>query len=248
MEDLTSREIAAAVAAGKRIAIVPLGSIEAHGPQLPINTDSLLARHVSLMIAERLGDALVAHPMPLGYLPRMTFAGSISVPVFVVLEILRAYCKALRRDGFHTLVLLPMHAEHFQTLALFAAELGQEFHELTIVANVDVAGFIALRNEIGERHGIGPDEAGWHAGAAETSEMLAFDPERVRTDAFRVGYLGPSGFGRILPETLREGWRVFDSEGVMGDPRQSTAEFGQEILDELADFVAEHVRAAAPTR
>ncbi|MEX2645958.1 MAG: creatininase family protein [Gaiellaceae bacterium] len=244
MEELTSREIAEAVAGGKRIAIVPLGSIEAHGPQLPINTDSLLSRHVAHMVAERLGNALVAHTMPLGYLPRMTFPGSISVPVEVVLEVLRSYCTALQRDGFRTVVLLPMHAEHFQTLALYAPDLGQAFPELTIVANVDVGGFIAMRNDIGERHGIGPDEAGWHAGAAETSEMLAFDPARVRTEAFRRGYIGPSGFGRILPETLRDGWRVLDPEGVMGDPEQSTAEFGQEILDRLADFIAEHVRAA----
>lgn len=244
MEQMTSKEIRDRVAEGFRIAIIPMGSIEAHGEHLPINTDSVVSRRLAEMVATRLGRTLVAHTFPLGHAPRTQFAGTMSVPVEVVLEVLRAYFTALVRDGFEIVVLIPMHAENFQTLALFSPMLALEFPALSIIPSIDVASMIEIRNAIGTRYSISGDEAGWHAGAAETSEMLAIDPRLVRMEDVHRGYLGPSGFGRSMPETLREGWAALDSRGVMGDPTRSNAEFGREVLEALADGLADLVRAA----
>ncbi len=244
MEQMTSKEIRDRVAEGFRTAIIPMGSIEAHGEHLPINTDSVVSRYLAEMVATRLGRTLVAHTFPLGHAPRTQFAGTVSIPVEVVLEVLRAYFTALVRDGFQNVVLIPMHAENFQTLALFSPMLAMEFPGLKMIPSIDVASMIESRNAISARHSISGEEAGWHAGAAETSEMLAIDPGLVRMKDAHRGYLGPSGFGRSLPETLRDGWVALDSHGVMGDPTRSNAEFGREVLEALADGLADLVRAA----
>jgi creatinine amidohydrolase len=242
MEEMTSGEIAEAVAAGHTTAILPMGSVEAHGHHLPINTDTLVARRIAEMVAARLGDALVAHALPFGYAPRTIFHGTISVPVSVVLELLASYCAALERDGFRTIVLLPMHGESFQTVGLFAPEVATRFPNLTIVPSVNVEALLTLRNTILRDYGVTADEAGWHAGAAETAEVLAISPDLVRHDRVRRGYLGPSGFGRIAPETLRGGWGVFDREGVMGDPTRATSQMGVALLDAIAEDLAQAVR------
>lgn len=244
MEQMTSKEIRDRVADGCRTAIIPMGSIEAHGEHLPINTDSVVSRHLAELVARKVGNTLVAHTFPLGHAPRTQFAGTVSIPVDVILEVLRAFFTALERDGFQNVVLIPMHAENFQTLALFSPMLAMEFPRLRVIPSIDVASMIESRNLIGTKHAISGDEAGWHAGAAETSEMLAIDPRLVRMADAHRGYLGPSGFGRSLPETLRVGWVALDSRGVMGDPTKSNAEFGQEVLEALADGLADLVRAA----
>jgi creatinine amidohydrolase len=244
MEHLSSRDIADAIAAGTTRVIIPMGSIEAHGDHLPIGTDCIVSSHLANMVAERLGDALVAPVIATGHAPRTRFPGTISFPVDLVVQVLAHYLEALEHDGFRTVVILPMHAESFQTLQLFAPELGRRFPALTIVPTVDVAALLLLRGQVGLEHGITGDEAGWHAGAAETAEMLAIAPDRVRGSWLREGYLGPSGFNRPLPETYRNGWAVLDERGVMGDPRKATAEYGHAILEALAVHLADAVRAS----
>ncbi|HVC76429.1 MAG TPA: creatininase family protein [Candidatus Micrarchaeaceae archaeon] len=248
MEEMTSKEIRDRVAAGFRTAIIPMGSIEAHGEHLPINTDSVVSRRLSELVAKRLGKALVAHTLPFGHAPRTQFAGTISIPVETVLDVLRAYLGALHRDGFDTVVLIPMHAENFQTLALFSPMLAMEFPDMKLIPSLDVASMIESRNAIAAEHEITSEEAGWHAGAAETSEMLAIDPDLVRMPDAHRGYLGPSGFGRSLPETMRDGWAVLDPHGVMGDPTRSTPEFGRDVLNRLADDLASLARGATESK
>ena len=242
MEQMTSKEIRDSVASGFRTAIIPMGSIEAHGDHLPINTDSVVSRHLAAMVAKRLGNALVTHALPLGHAPRTRFPGTISIPVDTVLDVLRAFLGALQRDGFETVVLIPMHAENFQTLALFSPMLAMEFPTLKLIPSLDVASMIESRNVIAAKFNITGDQAGWHAGAAETSEMLAIDPDLVRMADAHRGYLGPSGFGRSVPETLRDGWAALDPHGVMGDPTRSDPEFGRDVLTRLADDLADLVR------
>jgi creatinine amidohydrolase len=238
MERMTSKEIGLRVAEGCRTVIVPLGSIEAHGDHLPIGTDSIVSSHLAERVAERVGNTLVAPVVQVGYAPRTKFPGTISVPVSTLLSVLMSYCEAMQRDGFKVVVLLPMHAESFQTLSLFAPELAAGYPGLVIVPSTDVATLLERRNRLAVEYGITPEEAGWHAGAAETSEMLAIDPSLVRMGDLRRGYLGPSGFGRPLPETLTAGWSVLDDRGVMGDASKSSAEFGERILDAIAQETA----------
>src|SRR5487761_91384 len=187
MEQMTSKEIRDSVESGFRTAIIPMGSIEAHGDHLPINTDSVVSRHLAEMVAKRLGNALVAHTLPLGHAPRTRFPGTISIPVDTVLDVLRAFLGALQRDGFETVVLIPMHAENFQTLALFSPMLAMEFSTLKLIPSLDVASMTESRNVIAAKFKITGDQAGWHAGAAETLRdgWAALDPHGVMGDPAR---------------------------------------------------------------
>src|SRR6202049_1906556 len=64
IDDLTWPEVRDAIAAGRRTAIVYVGSSEQNGPHMVIGKHNLVARHVAQRIAEELGDALVYATLP----------------------------------------------------------------------------------------------------------------------------------------------------------------------------------------
>src|SRR5213075_147046 len=96
IERLTSVEIAEAIAAGARTAILPLGAIEQHGPHLTLSVDSDHADALALRIADGLGDALVLPTVRVGYSPHhLGFAGTLSVRASTLEAICLDYCSNL---------------------------------------------------------------------------------------------------------------------------------------------------------
>lgn len=69
IERMTSHEVAAAVARGRRTAILPLGAVEQHGPHLPLSTDADHADALAVRVARALGNALVLPTIRVGYSP-----------------------------------------------------------------------------------------------------------------------------------------------------------------------------------
>ena len=66
-DELTDPEIGVALARSPRV-ILPMGSVEQHGPHLPTGTDFFAATAIALAVAEHT-DALVLPLCPLGVTP-----------------------------------------------------------------------------------------------------------------------------------------------------------------------------------
>jgi creatinine amidohydrolase len=60
LAEITWPEVETALDEGRRTAVVTVGSIEQHGPHLPLSTDTLYGDELAARIATRLGDALAA--------------------------------------------------------------------------------------------------------------------------------------------------------------------------------------------
>ena len=106
--------VVAAVDGRRTIAIVVLGAQEQHGKHLPLATDALRAEHLARMMAERLGDALVAPVVPVGVPPKhMIFAGAISLRTETLGAIVGDYLASLEQHGFLRVVVLPSRGGNF---------------------------------------------------------------------------------------------------------------------------------------
>jgi creatinine amidohydrolase len=242
MTRMTSPEVAAALEQGYTTAIVVLGAQEQHGAHLPLATDSLWGEHLAGFLAKRLGDALIAPVVPVGFSPEhMHFAGTISLRPETLISILEDYVASLEGHGFRRIVVLPSHGGNFAPLADALPLLRQRHPGARLVAYTDLIGLVDAAADVAARVGVTPDEAGAHAGEWETSMVLTIEPASVRLERGEAGYLGP--LAPVLDQINRDGMETVTPNGVLGDPAKATAAHGQAYLERVTDLLVDHVRA-----
>ena len=172
LANMTSPEAAEAVARS-RTAVLPIGSIEQHGPHLPNGTDTFAAELVAREIADRL-DAVYAPFGPYGVTPiHAGHPGTVTLRRETFEALLTDICTELIRMGVETFVLVNWHEGNIASMNAVATDL-QDRYDCTFVAAQ--ACYVAQR--------LYRDEGGelTHGGGIETLAMLAHDPELVKTE------------------------------------------------------------------
>lgn len=237
LAELSWTEIESALERGTRTVVVPVGSIEQHGPHLPLNMDTLDGEAVAERIAERLGDALAAPAIRPGCSGHhMAFPGTITVPPETLMDVIRSYCRSLDDHGFEHLVLVPTHGGNFGPVTTVAPDIGREV-DASVIALADLDEHMRLLNEGLDEAGVDYDQDAIHAGAAETAVVLAIDEGLVRTGELEAGHEGEVSTARLLSE----GFRAITDNGVLGDPTEATAEAGEAILRRVTEHYVERI-------
>ncbi|MFA9444270.1 creatininase family protein [Egicoccus sp. AB-alg6-2] len=236
--DLPSPDVRDAVA-DNPVAVVPLGSIEQHGPHLPCGTDTFAAELVAKALAERL-DALYVPFGPYGVTPiHAGHPGTINLRRSTFEALLTDICHELADHGIATIVLVNWHEGNNASMNAVATEL-QDTRELTFVAVQ--ACYTAQR--------IYADAGGelTHGGGIETLAVLAHDPALVRTD--RVD--APTRPDDALEmDAMRRSHEVYGfvtdvtalaDDGWYGEPAWATAARAETFAADVADATLERVR------
>ncbi|UPM44361.1 creatininase family protein [Halocatena salina] len=235
----TWTEIETALEDGTRTVIVAIGSVEQHGPHLPLVMDTLAGDELSRRIAQKLGDALAAPTIRPGCSSHhMEFPGTITIPASTLMELIRAHCQSLDEHGFEYIVLVPTHGGNFAPTNTVAPEIARDI-DATVITLADLEELMELQNEGLRTAGVDYQESSIHAGAVETSEVLAINEDHVRTDEYEVGVEGAISPSRLLSR----GFKSITENGVLGDPRKATRKAGEEILETVATAYAEQIEA-----
>jgi mycofactocin precursor peptide peptidase len=202
----------------RRLLVVPLGSLEQHGPHLPMDTDTRIACFVAARAcAGRVGVGL-APPVAIGASgEHADFPGTLSIGTVALSALL---------------VELGRHASlHWPAMLLVNGHGGNGLAIADAVAR--------LRDEGRECHvwhaGLPGGDA--HAGRTETSMMLAIAPSEVLLDHAAVGDTRP--IAELLPELRAYGVRKVSPNGVLGDPADASAAEGTRLLDLLVTSLTE---------
>jgi len=239
LEEQTWPEVETALEDGVRTAIVAVGSIEQHGPHLPLRMDTLAGDELSRRIAERLGDAFAAPTIRPGCSGHhMDFPGTITIPAETLMETIRGYCRSLDAHGFEHVVLVPTHGGNFAPTNTVAPEIAREI-DANVIALADLDEYMGLLNEGLDAADVEYDEPVSHAGATETSVVLAAEADLVRTDEYEPGHEGEVSTARLLSD----GFAAVTENGVLGNPTHATAEAGEEALALIAEEYAAQIRA-----
>ena len=242
---LTGPEIRAVAARKDALAVLPIGSLEQHGPHLPVITDTASASAAAIR-----GAQLVAAELPVLVLPglwtgmsehHLPFGGTISLNYTELAGVLRGVVRSLRAIGFARLLIVNGHGGNLEPLAVAARELAHEFG-LPVVACTP---WYLTRDKIA---GIAEtQETPAHACEGETSVMMAVAPELVRADKFdEAVQQRPEPVGRY--DGFSRFWSFSERApvtGVRGDPRPATAEKGERFLAVQAEALAEAMRDKA---
>ena len=237
IDELTTQEVSAAVAAGHTTVIIAVGGTEQSGPHLALGKHNARVGVLAGRIAAGLGNALVAPTV--SYVPEgninpptqhMRFAGTISIPEAAFTGLLTGAAQSLKQHGFTHIVLIGDHGGYQRQLKAVAASLNQrwagsaaqaqfvaEYYTATETAYVD-----ALKAK-----GLSTAQIGLHAGTADASLLLATAPALVK------------------PELFNDAFKTGKAGGTQGDPRPATAELGQLGVNAIVSQTTAAIRAAA---
>lgn len=243
LEERTWPEVEAALENGTKTAVVAVGSVEQHGPHLPLIMDTLAGDELARRVAERLDDALAAPTIRPGCSGHhMEFPGTITIPPETLMDTIGSYCRSLDEHGFEHIVLLPTHGGNFAPVNTVAPEIARTI-DASVIALADLDELMELMNEGLRKAGVEYEEPVIHAGAAETAIVLAVAEGLVRQDEIAVGFEGPLSVSRLLSE----GFASITETGVLGDPREATPEAGEAILERITEAYAERIEAERET-
>lgn len=236
--------------ASRRIAVLPLGAHEQHGPHLPFETDAIIAEAVAARLSDRLAGKEEIEILPVereGYSPEhMDYKGTRSLGYAQAVNRWIGIGEELGRRGCRRMVMLNAHGGNSPLMTIVATELRVRLSMLCVATSW---------TRFGAAEGLFPPEEislGIHAGAIETSVMLALRPDLVRMEGLANF---DSEQARLEQECrwLRAygrhafGWKMQDLNpaGAVGDARLASAAKGEEMLERAVEGLAELVGEVA---
>ena len=209
----------------KQIAIIPVGSIEQHGPHLPISTDSDIVTEIAFRLSEKINGLL---------LPTISYGISdehfpffnLSVKKSTLSKILEDLCESLIKNGISKILIINGHYGNLDSLKSFEKKKRRKIKIFSYWKH--------MSREFD------------HAGNVETSIMLAisknvnmkkaskgFDTDGLsKQEKLRINKLAQKSFPKVT------------GNGVWGDPTKSSANLGRKIIKEVVDNLAKESNLA----
>ena len=194
--------------------LLPVGSLEQHGPHLPLDTDTVIAASAAQAVAEKLTaidpNVLVAPALPFGASgEHQEFAGTVSIGHIALADVLREMIRSLSTWA-ERIVVVNGHGGNVPTLITVINQMRYENHDVAWIPCL----FEASQDA--------------HAGHDETSVMLHLNADRVRMERAARGNTG--SLESLLPLLMASGVRAASPLGVLGDPTEASAAHGKRIF------------------
>lgn len=211
------------------LAVIPVGSIEQHGPHMPVMTDWAIATELGKRIAEKMGAFLIP-ALPISTCrEHMGKKGSVWMEPTTFYQMMNDIIMSLKTQGFKKVALVVTHGGVFISTPLIR-DLNAKFQPDLQVALISVDTFVS--KDILETQGL-------HADESETSQMLAIAPETVHMDR-------AVDFVPDVPRSYLSYGSIFRASpsGVWGEPTKATAEKGEKLLDVYTENAVNELKKA----
>jgi len=234
IEEMSSQEITEALKKTDTV-IVPLGTLEQHGPHLPVGTDTLIPIRIAKLVAER-SKVLVAPPVYYGNsLSMMDMKGVFTITPDSLASLLLDLCRSFARQGFNIIVFINGNGGNTQVLDF----IGQRVRMETGARILRIDWWVIASEEISK---ICEKEV-MHADESETSVMLACRPELVdMTKAVKdevsdkLVQVWTGGKPKNMPKVYVP-FQTWSKTGVIGNATKASKEKGEKILEAVVNNI-----------
>jgi creatinine amidohydrolase len=239
------------------IVLIPMASLEQHGPHLPLSTDTVTAYEVSKRAAEQ-ADVLYTPTVWTGYSPQhMRGAGqgmgTITIRAETLNSLLYDIARSLIHHGFNKLVFVNGHGSNVKVIDPVLRKIRYDTGAMVAFYKPYAERYMGLIKDLMENP---PEETpGWHSSELETSQMLAHNAKLVRMERAsqtetHIPHWLPEAFSKAdgAPDVQFKGYQYFQfpmdhdeftETGVIGNPMRATAEKGEQAFSRYAAHLVE---------
>lgn len=222
------------------VVVIPIASIEQHGPHLPVMTDTRLGHEIAVRAARKAQKTRPTVVTPVVWMGlsehHMPFGGTLIVSHSTFRAILRDLIISLLRHGFHDILLSNSHGGNIIAMQQIADELSPELDATIVTTTYVTEGGEAFASLMDDQANV------MHACEGETSMMMAVEPDLVDdSDLASLRSMGDNGKKFLSAGHASYRWRPFahvTGNGVAGDPTNATVEKGEALLEAGSDAVA----------
>tara|TARA_R110002094_G_scaffold197841_4_gene170176 strand:+ start:776 stop:1591 length:816 start_codon:yes stop_codon:yes gene_type:complete len=222
------------------VVILPVASIEQHGPHLPTMTDTRLGHEVAVRAARKASATrpVVVTPVVWAGLSEhhMPFGGTLTVSHATFHAVLRDLMSSIIRHGFHDIVISNSHGGNMTAMQQFCEE-----HAPGLAATLVATTYPGeAAEEIGKI--LEDQDTLSHACEAETSMMMACEGDLVDTsDLAALNNPDGAGAGFLAAGKGSYRWRPYTQttpHGATGMPGRASVDKGERLFEAAAEAIA----------
>ena len=238
-KELTAAELRA-LAASDVVVILPVASMEQHGPHLPVGVDTILCERICKLAAEAVtGDMpiVVAPTLWCGMAEHhMAYGGTFTFDIPTYRAVLLAFLRSIGRHGFKRVFIVNGHGGNISALSAFlpdlAVETGLTIRVTTYFELAQPAMPAILEDQERVRH----------ACEGETSLMMALAPDLVRQERLGDAHGPKHSTPRPIGVGHYRSYRSFSDSGVVGDARRASKAKGEKLAIACRDALVAVLR------
>jgi creatinine amidohydrolase len=220
VKDLSDPALSKLIKTKKSVALIPMGSIEQHGPHLPVSTDSDIVSEIARRLSEKTGFMLlptINYGVSFEHHPRF----NLSIPKSTLQKFLIDLCISLSKNRINQIIILNGHHGNQSSLKNIPEIMNKITRGKVQVLVFSYWHFMKRKFD--------------HAGFVETSIMLAISKKvemKKARNGFNVDKYSEKQKNRLNKLASRS-FLAVAKNGVWGDPTKATARDGKMILSEI---------------
>ena len=220
VKDLSDPALSKLIKTKRCVALIPVGSIEQHGPHLPVSTDSDIVSEIARRISEKTGFMLlptINYGVSFEHHPRF----NLSIPKSTLQKFLIDLCTSLSKNKINQIIILNGHHGNQSSLKNIPKIMSKIARGKVQVSVFSYWHFMKRKFD--------------HAGFVETSIMLAISKKvemKKARNGFSVDMYSEKQKNR-LNKLASKSFLAVAKNGIWGDPTKATAKDGKMILSEI---------------